>query len=54
MPRMFRTPFCFSILLLAGSSFAAPKTHTVALGRWRAVEVPVRTPAKRSRSKFAS
>ncbi|HEY2912780.1 MAG TPA: hypothetical protein VGK21_05435, partial [Candidatus Angelobacter sp.] len=26
-------------LLLAGSSFAAPKAHTVVLGQWRSVEV---------------
>ncbi len=31
--------FCISIFLLLGSSFAAPKTHTVVLGKWRAVEV---------------
>ena len=31
--------FCISILLLLGSSFAAPKAHTVVLGKWRAVEV---------------
>ena len=36
MPRTF---FCISILLLAGSSLAAPRTHIVSLGRWRAVEV---------------
>ena len=30
---------CISVLLLLGSSFAAPKTHTVVLGKWRAVEV---------------
>ncbi len=36
---MPRTLFCFSILLLAGTSLAAPRTHTVALGHWRAVEV---------------
>ena len=28
-----------SPLLLSGSSFAAPKAHSVALGRWRSVEV---------------
>ncbi|MGC2695223.1 MAG: hypothetical protein WA738_05470, partial [Candidatus Angelobacter sp.] len=27
------------VLLLAGSSFAAPRQHTVLLGKWRAVEV---------------
>jgi hypothetical protein len=34
-------PLCIfsSLLLLAGSSFAAPKAHTVALGQWRTVEV---------------
>lgn len=31
--------FCLGILLLAGSSLAAPKTHTVILGKWRAVEL---------------
>lgn len=31
--------FCFSVLLLLGSSFAAPKAHTILLGKWRAVEV---------------
>lgn len=31
--------FCLGILLLAGSSPAAPKTHTVILGKWRAVEL---------------
>src|SRR6478735_10106303 len=36
MPRTF---LCISILLLAGSSLAAPRMHTVSLGRWRAVEV---------------
>jgi hypothetical protein len=30
--------FCFSVLLLLGSGFAAPKAHTVFLGKWRAVE----------------
>jgi hypothetical protein len=33
------TPLCLGILLLAGSSLAAPRPHTVALGRWRAVDV---------------
>jgi hypothetical protein len=28
-----------SPLLLSGSSFAAPKAHSVALGQWRSVEV---------------
>ena len=28
-----------SFLLLAGSSFAVPKAHTVVLGQWRSVEV---------------
>jgi hypothetical protein len=34
-------PLCIftSCLLLAGSSFAAPKPHTLALGQWRSVEV---------------
>jgi hypothetical protein len=31
--------FLIGILLLQGSIFAAPKTHTVVLGKWRAVEV---------------
>jgi hypothetical protein len=31
--------FCIGILLLAGSALAAPKTHIVILGKWRAVEV---------------
>ena len=33
------TSLCLGILLLAGNSLAAPRTHTVSLGRWRAVEV---------------
>src|ERR1700704_2105747 len=33
------TSFCFSILLLIASGFAAPRTHTVLLGQWRTVEV---------------
>lgn len=28
-----------SVVLLAGSSFAAPRTHTVVMGAWRTVEV---------------
>ncbi|HZE23602.1 MAG TPA: hypothetical protein VE054_06390, partial [Blattabacteriaceae bacterium] len=34
-------PLCIftSCLLLAGNSFAVPKSHTVALGQWRSVEV---------------
>jgi hypothetical protein len=36
---MRRASFFISILLLTCSSLAAPKSHTVALGRWRAVEV---------------
>lgn len=34
-------PSCIfiSFLLLAGSSFAVPKAHTVALGQWRTIEV---------------
>jgi hypothetical protein len=30
---------CISILLLAGSCFAVPKTHTIVLGKWRTVEI---------------
>ena len=33
------TSLCLGILLLAGNRLAAPRTHTVSLGRWRAVEV---------------
>jgi len=33
------THLCLGILLLSGTSLAAPRTHTVALGRWRAVDV---------------
>ena len=31
--------FCVVVLLLFGSGFAAPKAHTVVLGKWRAVQV---------------
>lgn len=31
--------FCITILLLLGSGFAAPKEHTIVLGKWRAVEL---------------
>src|ERR1700760_1804406 len=31
--------FCLGILLVAGNSLAASKTHTVILGKWRAVEL---------------
>jgi hypothetical protein len=30
---------CISLLLLAGSCFAVPKTHTIVLGKWRTVEI---------------
>jgi hypothetical protein len=33
------THLCLGILLLAGSGLAAPRAHTVALGRWRPVDV---------------
>jgi len=36
---MRQTSFLICVLLLASGSFAAPKTHTVDLGIWRAVEV---------------
>lgn len=31
--------FCVVVLLLFGSGFAAPRAHTVVLGKWRAVQV---------------
>lgn len=39
MPCMRPITFCLGTLLLAVSSLAAPKTHTVILGKWRAIEV---------------
>jgi hypothetical protein len=44
-----RPPCIFiGLLLLTGSSFAAPKTHTVALGQWRTVEIRTEAGEKQS------
>jgi hypothetical protein len=42
------TVLCISALLLSGSGFATPKTHTIALGQWRTVEIRTDSAEKQS------